>query len=442
MPRPNYFDPGNKALYETIKVQTCSGQPLEVTSAANASPVVVTTAGTPGSDAFGRARMSQPLTLFDSSHRYSDNGLWATATGVGSDATFNANAGLVELNVPTTSGGYVKRETKKVFSYQPGKSLLVLSTFVMAPAKTNLRQRIGYFGVNNGLYLQLQNSTLSFVERSSITGTVAETAVDQADWNVDKLDGTGPSGLTLNITKAQIFWMDVEWLGLGTVRLGFVINGLFIHCHSFHHANLIESTYITTASLPLRYEIENLGTTASSSTLKQVCSTVISEGGYELRGRQGAVGTPLNAIRDLTATGVLYPIVSLRLKASPDRLDAIVIPTAVSILGDGNNAFFEWYLQSNSTTSGGTWTSASNDSSVEYNLSGVSSSGGRTLAKGYISSTRQSNNAIDILKEALFQFQLQRDSFTSTPEEFSLLVQTKVAGDDVYASIDWEEISL
>jgi hypothetical protein len=442
MPRPNYFDPGNGALYETIKVQTCSGQPLEVTSAANASPVVVTTAGTPGSDAFGRARMSQPLTLFDSSHRYSDNGLWATATGVGSDATFNANAGLVELNVPTTSGGYVKRETKKVFSYQPGKSLLVLSTFVMAPAKTNLRQRIGYFGVNNGLYLQLQNSTLSFVERSYITGTVAETAVDRADWNVDKLDGTGPSGLTLDITKAQIFWMDVEWLGLGTVRLGFVINGLFIHCHSFHHANLIESTYITTASLPLRYEIENLGTTASSSTLKQVCSTVISEGGYELRGRQNAVGTPLAAMRDLTATGVLYPIVSLRLKASPDRLDAIVIPTAVSILGDGNNAFFEWRLQSNPTTSGGTWTSAGTDSSVEYNLSGVSSSGGRSLAKGYISSTTQSNNAIDILKEALFQFQLQRNGFTSTPEEFSLLVQTKVAGDDVYASIDWEEISL
>lgn len=438
---PVYRESGGSILYDVIKVQTCSGQPLEVTTASG-QVVSFTTAGTPASDAFGRVRVSEPLTLFDSSHRYSDNGLWATATGVGSDATFNANAGLVELNVPTTSGGYVKRETKKVFAYQPGKSLLVLSTFVMAPAKTNLRQRVGYFGVNNGLYLQLQNSTLSFVERSSITGTIAETVVNQADWNVDKLDGTGPSGLTLDITKAQIFWMDVEWLGLGTVRLGFVINGLFIHCHSFHHANLIESTYITTASLPLRYEIENLGTTASSSTLKQVCSTVISEGGYELRGRQGAVGTPLAAMRELTATGVLYPIVSLRLKASPDRLDAIVIPTAVSILSDGNNAFFEWHLQSNPTTSGGTWTSAGTDSSVEYNLSGVSSSGGRTLAKGYISSTTQSNNAIDILKEALFQFQLQRNGFTSTPEEFSLLVQTKVAGDGVYASIDWEEISL
>ena len=439
---PLYRDPLKSSnLYEVVKVQTCSGQPLEVTTSSGQT-VSFTTAGTPAGDAFGRARVSEPLTLFDSSHRYSDNGLWATATGVSSDATFDANAGLVNLNVPITSGAYVKRETKKVFSYQPGKSLLVISTFDMSPAKTNLRQRVGYFNDDNGIYLQLEDSTLSFIERSLVTGSVTETIANQTDWNVDKLDGNGPSGITLDITKAQILWMDIEWLGLGTVRLGFVIDGIFIHCHSFHHANRIASTYITTASLPLRYEIENLDETASVSTLKQVCSTVVSEGGYELRGRQGAIGTPISTPRDLTATGVAYPVVSLRLKSSPNRLDAIVIPTAASILGIGNNAFFAWTLQSNATTSGGTWTSAGADSSVEYNLSGVSSSGGRTLAKGYISSTTQSTNAIDILKAALFQFQLQRNSFTSTPEEFSLLVETKVAGDDVYASVDWEEISL
>ena len=438
---PVYRESGGSIIYDVVKVQTCSGQPLEVTTASG-QVVSFTTAGTPASDAFGRARVSEPLTLFDSSHRYSDNNLWATATGVSSDATFDADAGLVNLNVPTTSGAYVKRETKKVFSYQPGKSLLVISTFDMSPAKANLRQRVGYFNDDNGIYLQLEDSTLSFVERSLVTGSVTETVANQADWNIDKLDGKGPSGITLDITKAQILWMDIEWLGLGTVRLGFVIDGLFIHCHSFHHANRIASTYITTASLPLRYEIENLDTTASISTLKQVCSTVISEGGYELRGRQGAIGTPIGTPRDLTATGVAYPVVSLRLKSSPDRLDAIVIPTAASILGVGNNAFFAWTLQSNATTSGGTWTSAGADSSVEYNLSGVSSSGGRTLAKGYISSTTQSANAIDILKAALFQFQLERNSFTNTPEEFSLLVETKVAGDDVYASVDWEEISL
>lgn len=437
---PNYRDPTDTNLYHVHKVQTCSGRPLEVTTTTT-QPVQITTAGTPASDAFGRARVSEPLTLFDSSHRYQDNGLWSTATGVGSNATFNANQGLVELNVPTTSGAYVTRETQQVFSYQPGKSLLIMSTFVMSPAKTGLRQRVGYFNNDNGLYIQLSGSTLSFVERSSVSGSVAETSVAQADWNVDRMDGKGPSEMILDITKAQIFWMDVEWLGLGTVRMGFVIDGKLIHCHSFQHANFITSTYITTATLPLRYEIENLSTTASSSTLKQICSTVLSEGGYELRGKQGAVGTPIDAPRDLTATGIQYPIVSIRLKTSPNRLDAVVIPTAASIIGLGNNAYFEWQLQQGGTISGGSWTSAGTNSAVEYNLSGVSISGGTTLAKGYVSSTTQSSNALDILKAALFQFQLRRDGLTGTPEAFTLTMQTKVAGDDAYASIDWEEIS-
>lgn len=437
---PNYRDPTDTNLYHVHKVQTCSGRPLEVTTTTT-QPVQITTAGTPASDAFGRARVSEPLTLFDSSHRYQDNGLWSTATGVGSNATFNANQGLVELNVPTTSGAYVTRETQQVFSYQPGKSLLIMSTFVMSPAKTGLRQRVGYFNNDNGLYIQLSGSTLSFVERSSVSGSVSETSIAQADWNVDRMDGKGPSEMTLDITKAQIFWMDVEWLGLGTVRMGFVIDGKLIHCHSFQHANFITSTYITTATLPLRYEIENLSTTASSSTLKQICSTVLSEGGYELRGKQGAVGTPIDAPRDLTATGIQYPMVSIRLKTSPNRLDAVVIPTAASIIGLGNNAYFEWQLQQGGTISGGSWTSAGTNSAVEYNLSGVSISGGTTLAKGYVSSTTQSANALDILKAALFQFQLRRDGLTGTPEAFTLTMQTKVAGDDAYASIDWEEIS-
>lgn len=426
---PVYRESGKSIIYDVVKVQTCSGQPLETQSAGTSA------------DAFGRQRIAQPLTLFDSSHRYQDNGLWATATGVSSTATFDANQGLVTLNVPTTSGAYVKRETKQVFSYQPGKSLLIMSTFVMEPAKTNLRQRVGYFNNDNGLYFQINGTTNSFVERSSVTGSVVETVVNQIDWNVDKLDGNGPSGITLDLTKAQILWMDIEWLGLGTVRVGFIIDGKFIQCHAFNHANTITSTYITTASLPLRYEIENLGTTTSSSTLKQVCSTVISEGGYELRGKQNAVGTPISTPYDLTATGVKYPVASIRLKTSPNRLDAIVIPTATSILGVGNNATFAWTLQQGATTSGGTWTSAGADSAIEYNLSGVSSSGGSPLARGYISSTTQSSVSLNILKEALFNFQLRRDGFTGTPEEFSLLVETKTAGDDVYAALDWEEIS-
>ena len=392
-------------------------------------------------DAFGRTRISQPLTLFDSSHRYRDNNLWdESIVGASSTVGFVSTKGLVDLTVGTATSDSVIRETTKVFSYQPGKSLLVMNTFVPATPKENLRQRIGYFGEDNGMYFEVDGTDAFFVERSLSTGT--ETRVEQADWNIDSLDGTGVSGVTLDITKAQILWMDIEWLGLGTVRVGFVIDGQFIHCHSFHHANLIQSTYITTASLPLRYEITNTGVTTGISTLGQVCSTVISEGGYELRGLQQAVQTPITVPVDLpTPAGTHYPVISIRLKSSPNRLDAIVIMTALSIMGTGNGPQYNWQVRASATTTGGTWVSAGVDSAVEYKIGGTSVTGGRILASGFFSSANQSSSSVDILKEALFKFQLERNGLTETPYELSLSVASDTAGADVFASLDWEEIS-
>lgn len=392
-------------------------------------------------DAFGRTRISQPLTLFDSSHRYRDNNLWdESIVGASSTVGFVTTKGLVDLTVGTATSDSVIRETTKVFSYQPGKSLLVMNTFVPATPKENLRQRIGYFGEDNGMYFEVDGTDAFFVERSLSTGT--ETRVAQADWNIDSLDGTGVSGVTLDITKAQILWMDIEWLGLGTVRVGFVVDGQFIHCHSFHHANLIQSTYITTASLPLRYEITNTGVTTGISTLGQVCSTVISEGGYELRGLQQAVQTPITVPVDLpTPAGTHYPVISIRLKSSPNRLDAIVIMTALSIMGTGNGPQYNWQVRASATTAGGTWVSAGDDSAVEYKIGGTSVTGGRILASGFFSSANQSSSSVDILKEALFKFQLERNGLTETPYELSLSVASDTAGADVFASLDWEEIS-
>lgn len=436
-----YRDPLKPSnLYEVVKVQTCSGQPLEVTTASG--NVAYIQAGGVAGDAFGRLRTSSPLTLFDSSHRYRDNNQWATATGTGGTYVFSSGEGLVNLNLNTASGAKIYRETKKVCSYQPGKSLQIMNTFVMASGKANLRQRAGYFGSANGIYVELSGTTTpSFVERNSISGTVAETRVHQADWNVDKLDGNGPSGFTLDITKAQIHWIDIEWLGLGTVRTGFVLNGTLVHCHSFHHANLISSTYMTTASLPVRYEIENLNTTTSNSTLKQVCSTVLSEGGYELRGAQSTIGIPVSTPYDLTTAPDFYPVISIRLKST--SLDAVVILTALSIMGVTNNASYNWKVVAGGTTTGGTWVSGGDDSAVEYNITGTSFSdvGGRGLASGFTNGSNQGSAVIDILKEALFKFQLERNSFTSTPFELTLVVASEDNGADVYATMDWEEVS-
>lgn len=432
----------SKTIFEVPMIATKDGNVVD-----RVNPFPVTPTGS-AVDAFGRLRISTPFTLFDSSHRFADNGLWNSKITGDASSTFRENQGLIDLTVGDNANDEIIRETTKVFSYQPGKSLLTLNTFVMNAPKTGLRQRVGYYGAKNGIYLEQDGTTINFVERDYVTGSLNETRKSQSEWNGDKLDGTGLSKKTLDLTKAQILYIDMEWLGLGSVRCGFVIDGQFIIAHTFHHANLITSTYITTASLPIRYEIKqqtNLGD-STTATLKQVCSTVMSEGGYELRGKQQGVGTAVNAPKDLTSANTFYPVVAIRLKTSPDRLDAIVILTALSILGVTNNAYYNWQVRvGGAVTEPGSptgWISAGTDSAVEYKLDGVGVSGTfRTLASGFLTSTTQSAMPVDILKEALFKFQLERNSFTSTPEILYLGIASASAGADVYATLDWEEIS-
>ena len=433
-------EPNLLNLHKSMTYNT-QGQPIVRTTQIGNPYTSVGNTNT-GTDAFGRMRISQGFTLFDSSHRYADNGLWAQSTSGGGTSAHNINQGLIEIDVGTASGDEVIRETTKVFSYQPGKSLMVMNTFCFGTTgKANQRQRAGYFGADNGIYLELDGTDIYFVERSSTSGSTVNTRIAQADWNIDKLDGTTPSGITLDISKAQIMWSDIEWLGLGTVRVGFVINGQFVVCHAFHHANLISGTYITTASLPIRQEITNTDTVASPTTAKQVCSTVISEGGYTLTGLQQAVQTPITTPSDLTVADTYYPVISLRLKTA--RLDAIVILTALSMLGLTNNANYNWQVIASGATTGGTWVSAGANSSVEYNITGTSftQGTGRILASGFMQGSNQGSSSIDILKEALFKFQLERDSLASTMFELTLVVAADLAGADVYASLDFEEIS-
>jgi hypothetical protein len=438
----NQYLPQEKTIFEVVMLADQFGG---VVGPANPSGMAV--------DAFGRARVSTPLTLFDSSHRYRDNGLWAQSNTNNTTITFSPNEGLMNLAISTANNDEIIRETTKVFSYQPGKSLQILSTFVMSPPKANLRQRVGYFGANNGIYLEQDGTNIYFVERSYNSGSVSETRVAQADWNIDALNGSNtgtlpdgtptlnrnPSGMTLDLTKAQIFFSDIEWLGLGTVRCGFVIDGRLIHCHSFHHANYITSTYMTTASLPLRYEIKNIGTTTSNSLLKQVCSSVISEGGYELRGEQKTAGmdTPTSNNYTLTSLNTYYPVCSIRLKS--DRLDAVVIPKNISLVGT-TASDYRYKIIVGASITGGNWVSAGSDSSVEFNINATSQSGGKELFSSYLISTGGQSLTAK-LEDGLFRYQLERNGLTSTPTTFTLVVAAKANGDKVLASIDWEEVS-
>lgn len=333
-------------------------------------------------DAFGRARMSQPYSLFDSQNRYAEDNQFDTSTATGGSTTFQANESTVDLNVTTSSGSEVVRQTYRNFPYQPGKSLLILNTFVMNAEKTNLRQRVGFFNTQNGIFLQKDDSTVSFVIRTYTSGSVSDArTVNQADWNGDKLDGTGTSGYTLDLTKSQIFFIDIEWLGVGSVRCGFIINGQYIVCHTFTNANEQTKVYMSTAILPVRYEITNKAATTTSSTLKQICSSVISEGGYEQTSIDH-VARRTTALATISTT--FLPLVSIRLAST--ALGAIVIPNRIQVLPTTSQNY-EVALIKNPTLTGASWTTVSTNNNVQYDVSATATTGGSIVQTDYVTSS-------------------------------------------------------
>lgn len=389
-------------------------------------------------DAFGRSRISQPVTLFDSSNRFQSNPAFSNALTGSGTTTHNANASVVSMNV-TTTGDKVVRETNRVFAYQPGKSLQILNTFVMAPAAPGLRQRVGYFNDQNGIFLEQTGSTIRFVVRSYVGGSVSETYAVQGSWSLDNLDGGGPSHIILDLTKAQIFFTDIEWLGVGSVRVGFVIDGQFIHCHTFHHANIVDSTYMTTACLPVRAEIENVSN-SSAATLKQICCSVISEGGYELRGRPRTYGLEptTSGQYQLGTIGTYYPVMSFRLHAN--RLDSIVVPRALN-LSPINNGTYRYKLLSGATITGAVWSNTAGNDYLQYNSNtSATFSGGVELSSGYVTATTQASSVFS-LDSGIFTYQFERNGLTATPTTFTLVVTCGTAATaNVVASMDWHEV--
>jgi hypothetical protein len=383
-------------------------------------------------DAFGRLRVSQPFTLFDSSHRYADNGLFDTATSGTASATHSADTSTVSLNVDTGSGDQVIRETKRVFSYQPGKSLLILNTFVFNAAKTGLRQRVGFFGAENGIFIEQDGTTVNLVKRSYISGSVVDTKVAQASWNGDKLNGTGDSGLTLDLTKSQIFWVDIEWLGVGSVRCGFIIDGKYYVAHTFHHANLLDSVYMTTATLPIRYEITNTASTASASVLKQICSTVLSEGGYEKK-----VFPLVARMTAETTVGTSFePLVTIRLAS--DRLDAVVLLNKYSVTALTADTF-EFALIRNATLTGASYDTTT-FASVDFDITATALSGGTILRSEYVATTNQSNAQLDVNGSYNFGFQLGR-TIGGTSDTLTLAARVLSGTGDAIGTMEFYDLT-
>jgi hypothetical protein len=262
-------------------------------------------------------------------------------------------------------------------------SLVALQSFVGAPLAPGLIQEVGYFDDNNGVMVRASGTTLQFVVRSFTTGSVIENVVNQSAWNLETFSA-------LDFNKAQIFSADFEWLGVGRVRCGFVIDGSIVYCHEFNHANVINRTYMQTAILPLSYRMSNTTAQASGATFQQICCSLLSEGGYEPDGATYSVNHSL-----ITVPNVNGERVTAGIRMASGRTGNVILPVKIDIASESSNVV-AWKLRLNPTLSGVTWAPAVNGrGNVETITSASSVSGGTIVNTGIISQGQSVNLNVD-----------------------------------------------
>jgi hypothetical protein len=387
-------------------------------------------------DAFGRLRVSNPLTIFDSKNIMSKNTLFDESLTANGTVTYTADKSTVNLNVTEVSGDKTIRQSKRVMSYQPGKSLLIFNTFVMNTLTADLKQKVGLFDVNNGIFFYADGTTLKIVRRTYTSGSPVDTEISQSSWNGDKLDGTGASGFTLDPAKSNILFIDIEWLGVGSVRVGFVINGILITAHTFLNANSLTTVYMQTANLPIRYEIETADTLAAGTyTLQQICSSCISEGGYAPKAVEQMIGTAAITGVNLTTADTFYNLATIRIKTS--RPYAVIVPAGFIASGISNSDF-ELQLRLNATPSTSfSYTSYSDN--VEYDLTGATTiTGGTIIAKAYVAG--KSSSIASVGDGFNFDYQIGQ-TIAGVSDTLTLCAKAAANNDDVLGTIKWYDLT-
>lgn len=396
-------------------------------------------------DAFGRGRVSTPYTLGDYKHLYGLDPNFIDYKVNGGDITFQQNQACARLSTTSNTTSRIVHQTKFYHHYLPGKSQVILSSFNFYAATNNVTKRTGYFDDNDGIFLeQSGNGTLTWVVRSFVTGTPVERRSTQSQWSEDKCDGTGPSGFIIDITKTQLIWIDFQWLGVGRVRCGFVHNGEYVFAHEFNNSNNLATVYMSNPNLPVRCEMVNTGTT-TGAYFDQICSTVMSEGGYVEAGTDWAV---TNTPRLLTS-GSTLPIMAIRLKNTfrtyQNRI--IVRMGNLNMFSEGEN--IKWRLiklPDSSQLTETTWTSVDDDSGVEYNVDATAFTDGDEIDNGWVGASTQGSQKAggspgsNIPSSAKKNYIVQ--NYDSTNSEIYVVVATNLGAQNtnVGVGMQWREI--
>ena len=434
---------------------------LDVSSFQNTSITVFNNNVENTLDSFGKLRVANPVTLLDirfpgqnvGDTLYLQNNLQICNAFSGTYSGSYVNSKLV---VSALGNGYYISQSRNYCCYQPGKSLLFLASGVLYPGNNNYTTRIGYFdnvnpltnslSVKNGLYFQHEQGSYSV----NISNNSNVTSINQIDWNIDKMNGTGPSGLNLNFTNTQLCVIDMEWLGVGRIRFGFYAYGRIQYCHQITNLNNLTQPYTISINLPICYSIHsNVNPTDLANTFTQICSTVISEGGYTPLGRPFSISNGSPTPVQISAN-VEEPILFLRGNvANPNYNHQNIIPISISMICSSTNDLILYklvlFLAGTYTGTAPIWTNVNSSYSVaQYsgNLStGYNSANAIVLDEGYFYG--RGTNTFASLGEVFASQLLQLTSNITGESDILVLTATYVnasGSTNVLGTIQWQEI--
>jgi hypothetical protein len=191
------------------------------------------------------------------------NGMFFEYDGQNFSAVRRDSTEQISGNISTTQGSQAISGSGTAFSTQltPGDKIVIRGTTYSVESIVS----------DTSLYVFPEYRGPS-IASGGIASKVTDFKVPQSQFNIDRLDGTGPSGMTINLSKMQMFYIDYAWYGAGAIRFGVKDEfGEVIYVHRMTHANIKNAAYMRSGNLPARYEAANdtprtvLTATASSS---------------------------------------------------------------------------------------------------------------------------------------------------------------------------------
>jgi hypothetical protein len=390
-------------------------------------------------DAFGRLRVSEVTTLLDVKHAADKQALIVDEKTNGTANSAHSTTNSSVTMTTAASGDYVIRQTKHRPPYLNAKSHQAFMTLDDVYMETNVTKRVGLFSSDtsgtystgfDGIFFESSTDYFFYVYKS---GTVTA-QISRSHWD-DPMDGTGPSGVDLNFERSQILMVDYEWLGVGAIRFGFVVDGRHYLAHTYEHANKGNSTYMTSPNKPIRYEIRQSG--VGSGTMEMICSTVGTEGSRNIIGKDQSTSTGANTA-NANAIGTYYALCGIRLKSAQPNCHVNGI--SISVMATTSSTPFVWELRINPTVAG-VFTYADKTNSacqvatgdVAANPSTNTVTGGHVVKSGYVDRGDKDSGQF----ETALHLGIGIDG---TQDTMVLCVSPLAVNADIAGAINWQEI--